>query len=181
MQASGVSTSPVIARTRVRVCWPNVPRNMDDEMLLALKKNGGVMQIVGLRGYVKVAAAGEDGGAAGAAAGVRQPVGAVAVEAAAGVGALQQPDAGEARRVSAPRDEIEAKWPSANVADFVNHIDHAVKLDGIDHVGISSDFDGGGGSDRLEQRDETFNGDARAGEARLHAKSRFRRSGAGIC
>jgi membrane dipeptidase len=31
------------------------------------------------------------------------------------------------------------------VADFVNHIDHMVKLIGIDHVGISSDFDGGGG------------------------------------
>ena len=40
---------------------------------------------------------------------------------------------------------INAKYPQANVQDFVNHIDHAVKLMGIDHVGISSDFDGGGG------------------------------------
>jgi membrane dipeptidase len=37
--------------------------------------------------------------------------------------------------------------PRANVADLVDHIDYAVKLIGIDHVGISSDFDGGGGID----------------------------------
>ena len=35
--------------------------------------------------------------------------------------------------------------PRANISDVVNHIDYAVKLVGIDHVGISSDFDGGGG------------------------------------
>ena len=40
---------------------------------------------------------------------------------------------------------INAKYPQATVQDFVNHIDYAVKLMGIDHVGISSDFDGGGG------------------------------------
>ena len=37
--------------------------------------------------------------------------------------------------------------PVANVSDFVDHIDYAVKLMGIDHVGINSDFDGGGGID----------------------------------
>ncbi len=41
--------------------------------------------------------------------------------------------------------EILRPRPRANVKDFVNHIDYAVKLIGIDHVGISSDFDGGGG------------------------------------
>jgi membrane dipeptidase len=40
--------------------------------------------------------------------------------------------------------EIQERWP-VTVADFVDHIDHAVALIGIDHVGISSDFDGGGG------------------------------------
>ena len=52
---------------------------------------------------------------------------------------------------------IEAKWPSATVKDFVNHIDHAVKVAGIDHVGISSDFDGGGGIDGWRDASETFN------------------------
>ena len=43
------------------------------------------------------------------------------------------------------------------VANFVDHIDYAVKLIGIDHVGISSDFDGGGGVDGWNGADETFN------------------------
>ena len=45
----------------------------------------------------------------------------------------------------------------ATVKDFVDHIDYAVKLIGVDHVGISSDFDGGGGVDGWNGADETFN------------------------
>ena len=47
--------------------------------------------------------------------------------------------------------------PRATVKDFVDHIDYAVKLIGIDHVGISSDFDGGGGIDGWNDASETFN------------------------
>ena len=47
--------------------------------------------------------------------------------------------------------------PMATVADFVNHIDYLVKKVGIDHVGISSDFDGGGGVDGWNNASETFN------------------------
>ena len=43
------------------------------------------------------------------------------------------------------------------MADFVNHIDYLVKKIGIDHVGISSDFDGGGGVDGWNDASETFN------------------------
>jgi membrane dipeptidase len=56
--------------------------------------------------------------------------------------------------------EINRKWPAApraTVKDFVDHIDYAVKLIGIDHVGISSDFDGGGGVDGWNSAAETFN------------------------
>ena len=56
--------------------------------------------------------------------------------------------------------EIDAKYPAparANVQDMVNHIDYAVKLMGIDHVGISSDFDGGGGIDGWDSAAEAFN------------------------
>ena len=56
--------------------------------------------------------------------------------------------------------EINAKWPAApraTVKDFVDHIDYLVKLIGIDHVGISSDFDGGGGIDGWNSAAETFN------------------------
>jgi len=55
---------------------------------------------------------------------------------------------------------IDKKYPQAaraTVKDFVNHIDYIVKLIGIDHVGISSDFDGGGGVDGWNGADETFN------------------------
>jgi len=45
----------------------------------------------------------------------------------------------------------------ANVADYVNHIDYVVKMIGIDHAGISSDFDGGGGVDGWRNATETFN------------------------
>jgi len=56
--------------------------------------------------------------------------------------------------------EIDRKWPAAGratVKDFVDHIDYVVKLIGIDHVGISSDFDGGGGIDGWNSAAETFN------------------------
>src|SRR4029077_7150860 len=56
--------------------------------------------------------------------------------------------------------EVDAKFPPparATVKDFVDHIDYAVKKMGIDHVGISSDFDGGGGVDGWNGADETFN------------------------
>ena len=47
--------------------------------------------------------------------------------------------------------------PRATVKDFVDHIDYIVKKIGIDHVGISSDFDGGGGVDGWDDASETFN------------------------
>ena len=55
------------------------------------------------------------------------------------------------------KTEIDAAHPKANVKDFVDHIDHAVKLIGLDHVAISSDFDGGGGVEGWNNAAETFN------------------------
>jgi membrane dipeptidase len=53
--------------------------------------------------------------------------------------------------------ELDAGFPAATVSDFVDHIDHAVEVMGIDHVGISSDFDGGGGIEGWNNAAETFN------------------------
>ena len=56
--------------------------------------------------------------------------------------------------------EIDQKFPPpprATVKDFVDHIDYAVKLIGVDHVGISSDFDGGGGIDGYTCTSEAIN------------------------
>ena len=47
--------------------------------------------------------------------------------------------------------------PAVDVGDFVDHIDYMVDLIGIDHVGISSDFDGGGGIEGWDDASETFN------------------------
>jgi len=55
------------------------------------------------------------------------------------------------------RAAITAMAPEPTVADFVDHIDHAVKVAGIDHVGIASDFDGGGGIDGWQDASETQN------------------------
>jgi len=63
--------------------------------------------------------------------------------------------------VVAEADQIAQADPSAptgvTVADFVDHIDYMVKLIGIDHVGISSDFDGGGGIQGWNDASETYN------------------------
>ena len=53
--------------------------------------------------------------------------------------------------------EVEKNSPPVDVSDFVDHIDYMVKLIGIDHVGISSDFDGGGGIKGWNDASETFN------------------------
>jgi membrane dipeptidase len=53
--------------------------------------------------------------------------------------------------------EIDAKYPAATLKDFVDHIDYAVKLAGIDHVGIGTDFDGGGGIPGFNDHSEALN------------------------
>ena len=50
-----------------------------------------------------------------------------------------------------------ADAPPATISDFVDHIDYMVDLIGIEHVGISSDFDGGGGLVGWDNASETFN------------------------
>jgi microsomal dipeptidase-like Zn-dependent dipeptidase len=53
--------------------------------------------------------------------------------------------------------ELSKTIEQVNVSDFVDHIDYMVKLIGINHVGISSDFDGGGGVKGWNDATETFN------------------------
>jgi membrane dipeptidase len=152
LQATALSTAPVIGSHSGVTAVNNVPRNMDDEMLTALAKSGGVIQIVGLAEFVKHQPARDSAARALSAEFFPPPVG--------GRG-------GRGGRASLPPDkqaeydrrmaEIESKWPLANVADFVNHIDHAVRVAGIDHVGISSDFDGGGGIAGWNDATQTFN------------------------
>ena len=55
------------------------------------------------------------------------------------------------------RPFIDGFPPAVNVSDFVDHIDYMVDKIGIEHVGISSDFDGGGGIEGWNDASETFN------------------------
>ena len=53
--------------------------------------------------------------------------------------------------------QLKQQTPPVDVADFVDHIDYLVAQMGIAHVGISSDFDGGGGIEGWQDASETFN------------------------
>jgi membrane dipeptidase len=183
MQTLQLTKAPIIAsHSAVRKLCDN-SRNMDDEQLLALKKNGGVIQIVAFNTYVKTPppdsperAAALDavrkefdlppgtplGGRGGRGRG-RGPDPAAAPQAPpqgrGGRGALANLTDDQRAALAKRVEEINAKFPPpprATVKDFVDHIDYAVKLIGIDHVGISSDFDGGGGVDGWNGADETF-------------------------
>lgn len=137
LDAIKTSTAPVIASHSGARAVNDHPRNMDDETLLALKANGGVMQAVALGGFVK----NDSPEKAAAVRALRAEFG-LAGGPGGGLAALSPEKRADYEKRRALLDE---KWPPANVPDFVNHIDYAVKLIGIDHVGISSDFDGGGG------------------------------------
>ena len=154
MQATALSRAPVIASHSSTRAFADVPRNLDDEQLLAIRRNGGVAQMVALGAYVKV-----DPPAKRAALDtLRRSVGIAAGGGGGGFrAALAALPAGQRAEYDRKLAEIDKRWPAPNVADFVNHIDHAVKVAGIDHVGISSDFDGGGGIVGWRDASETMN------------------------
>ena len=50
-----------------------------------------------------------------------------------------------------------SQFTDVNISQFIDHVDHAVKIAGIDHVGLSGDFDGGGGVKGWDNASQTFN------------------------
>jgi membrane dipeptidase len=160
MQTLELTRAPIIAsHSGVRsIC--NHSRNMDDEQLQGLKRNGGVIQLVAFNGYVKCNPA-RDAARAAAIDALRQQYGITATtrqEQSNQITAL--PEARRNAYLAAQQDISDRRYPSdprATVSDFVDHIDYVVKLIGIDHVGISSDFDGGGGVEGWNNATETFN------------------------
>jgi membrane dipeptidase len=147
MQATAMSRAPVIASHSSTRAFADVPRNLDDEQLEAIRKNGGVAQMVALAAYVRVDPADKRA----AIDSLRRALG---LTGRGGFGSLTEAQRAELQR---GMGAINAKWPGPTVADFVNHIDHAVKVAGIEHVGISSDFDGGGGITGWRDASETMN------------------------
>jgi membrane dipeptidase len=152
MQTFQLTRAPVIASHSAMRALADHTRNLDDEELQALKRNGGVVQVVAFASYLKVPPA-ERTQALNA---LRQEFGITG----GGNNALQSLTEERRAQYQARLAELERRYPAparANVSDLVDHIDYAVKLIGIDHVGISSDFDGGGGVDGWNNATETFN------------------------
>jgi membrane dipeptidase len=150
LQAIALSKAPVIASHSAARALANHSRNLDDEQLQALKKNGGVVQTVAFDSYVKIKPPDSpERAAALAKARAGMPAG--------GPGAMTDAQRADFRARIAAVDKQFPPPPMATVADFVDHIDYLVKTIGIDHVGISSDFDGGGGVAGWNGAEETFN------------------------
>lgn len=122
-----VTTKPVMLTHSSMRAISDVPRNVTDEMLWALQKNGGVVGITFGEGFVNP----KDADALRAA---------IEIETTAPVmtgRTLDDYAAQDVRKLFGTRVKV-----AATVEDVADHIDHAVKIAGIDHVGIGSDFDG---------------------------------------
>jgi len=159
MQTLQITKAPIIASHSAVRRLADVSRNLDDEQLLALKKNGGVVQVVAFSLYVQ-ADSPERRAALDA---LRKefklpggiPLGGLGGQPSAVARLPEEQRTALLQRVQATSARYPAP-PRATVKDFVDHVDYAVKLIGLDHVGMSSDFDGGGGVDGWNGADETF-------------------------
>jgi membrane dipeptidase len=123
---------PIASHSSCRaIC--NAPRNMTDDMIRALAKKGGVIQIT----YVDSFLSQEFRDAQEA---TREEQRAKIEEAQKACGEQDTACRREAaRRV---RQEYAARMPKVGWEKIIEHIDHAVKVGGVDHVGLGSDFDG---------------------------------------
>ncbi len=164
-QMIALSEAPLIASHSSARALCDHSRNLDDEQLLLMKENGGVVQTVALSSYLNT----EKDEARNEKIKEIEKM----VMDSLGTKWLERKEI-----MSLPNSErdayigkyiemnkiVRAKTktmnglpPAVDVGDFVNHIDYMVKLIGIDHVGISSDFDGGGGIEGWSDASETFN------------------------
>lgn len=127
------SRAPVIASHSSCRAICNAPRDMTDDMIRALAKNGGVMDINFYDGFL-------DQNFADAYKKIEAPM-------TAEVKAAREEYKKEGKRLTyAGEAKIEAKYyaglPIPSYTVIADHIDHAVQVGGVDHVGLGSDFDG---------------------------------------
>jgi membrane dipeptidase len=163
MQTVALSKSPIIASHSAVRALCDVSRNMDDEQLLALKKTGGVIQVFAYSSFVKTTKPDSPERTAALLALRKEynlpgPIGpGQRARFQAALTQLSPSDRTEYEKKLAEIDKEHPGDPPVTLKDFVDHIDYAVKLIGIDHVGIASDFDGGGGVIGWNDASETFN------------------------
>lgn len=167
IQMMQLSKAPVIASHSGARALCDHSRNLDDEQLELLKKNGGVVQAVAFRSYVsKEKSELRSKMSAEILKEFAEKENFSIIEKREDIMKLPEAERTEyIAKISALREKIKPvinerlkdKAPDVNVKDFVDHIDYLVKKIGIDHVGISSDFDGGGGVEGWDDASETFN------------------------
>jgi len=126
------SKVPIVASHSSARAICESPRNMTDDMLKKLADNGGVIQLCLLSSYIKKVD--------------QDPQREDALNELRKKYENRQSDV-DRQKYYTERNEIDQKYPQkkATVAEAVDHIDHIVNLIGIDHMGIGTDFDGGGG------------------------------------
>ena len=144
VDAARLSKAPIIASHSAVRALADSPRNLTDEELIAIRDNGGVVQVVAFDGYVMLPSGDK-----------QEALSELRANAPFESWAAATPEQRDAYREA--RAKVNDEYPGATVQDFVNHIDYAIELIGIDHVGISSDFDGGGGIIGWRDASETFN------------------------
>jgi membrane dipeptidase len=131
--AVAASKAPVIASHSSCRALCNAPRNMTDDMIRALARNGGVMDINYYSAFLDPK--------------YRAAASKISRQVEAAVEAAQKQRAREGKHLSyaeenAIRVKMQANLPQPDYKVIADHIDHAVKVGGIDHVGLGSDFDG---------------------------------------
>lgn len=147
LQAIEASREPIIASHSAVYALNPHPRNMSDEEMKALAAKGGVIQIVAFDEYLKPMP--ED---------KKMARGKLAMSLGlTSLDAFFDASPEVKKKFLDGVAELDKKWPRANVHDLVDHIDYAVKLIGVDHVGIASDFQGGGGIEGWSNAGETHN------------------------
>ncbi len=129
-----LTKAPVIASHSSARALCDHPRNMSDDMLRAVKENGGVVQLCLLGNYIKKMPENEEYRKA-----IRElrPKFRLFFQ-----GKLSEQEMADLER---RYREIRDRFPRPTLEDAVDHIDHMAQVMGIDHIGIGSDFDGGGG------------------------------------
>jgi membrane dipeptidase len=135
--AIAVSKAPVIASHSSARALTNHPRNLTDDMLRAVAKNGGVVQVNFYSAFV------DENFRKAAEAQAKDRDAATKTDA-------EQIKAAGKTATYLDSDRIERKWyakiPRPPLSSLIDHIDHIAKIAGVDHVGLGSDFDGVSGA-----------------------------------
>ncbi|WP_405414883.1 dipeptidase [Maribacter sp. Asnod1-A12] len=164
-QMISLSKAPIIASHSSARALCGHSRNLDDEQLMMMKENGGVVQTVAFSSYLDTK---KHESREAYMKSIYQNVADslnITWYQRSQISSLSDAEK-ETFMDNYPKvlkigKELAAQKNDApepvNVSDFVDHIDYMVKLIGIEYVGISSDFDGGGGIDGWNDASETFN------------------------